>query len=82
MSPKAQPTHSALYQDGMHAQKFKRDEIDEMLKVNANEPVQTKWVAQIIFTPKKGRFSSFPIDNQECNAVTVRESDPIPTMNK
>lgn len=46
------PVHSPPYEEKLKTKKFEKVEIDKMIILYVMELAQTKWAAQIVFTPK------------------------------
>lgn len=59
---------------------FEKTKIDKILAENIIESAQTEWAAPIVFAPKKDRTLWFCVDYRKLNAVTGRDSYPIPRM--
>lgn len=44
------------------------------------EPATAKWESTVVFVPKKDGAMRFCVHYQKLNAVTVRDSYPLPRM--
>lgn len=53
-----------------------------MLEIKVIDPDETKWATPIVFTSKKDDSIRFCVDYWKLNAVTLRDLNPIPWMNK
>lgn len=69
----AKPTNSAPYWEGAEAREFERSEFDKMLSVGVIELAQTKWVASMVFAPKKNGSLRFRVVYRKINSVLTRE---------
>ena len=78
----SRPIHSAPYRAGPKAREFEKQEIQKMLAMNVIEPAQSEWAAPIVFAPKKDGALRFCVDYRRLNAITVRDSYPIPRMDE
>lgn len=74
--------HSASCRAGPDRRQFEKVEIEKMLSQKFIEFGQTEWPASIVFTPKKNGTVHFCVDYQKLNAITKRDSYPIPHMDK
>lgn len=74
------PVHSTPYRAGPKTRGFERVKIDKMLVGNIIEPAQTEWASPIVFAPKEDGTLRFCVDYRKLNAVTKRDSSPIPRM--
>lgn len=53
-----------------------------MWEMKVIEPPETEWAAAIVFSPKKDGSIRFCVEYQTLNAVTKRDSYPIPRMDE
>ena len=56
--------------------------MDKMLAIDVIEPATSEWAAPVVFAPKKDGLLRFCVDYRRLNAVTVRDSYPIPWMHE
>jgi len=80
--PDSQPVHSAPYRAGPATRQLEKNEIDKMLGMGVIEPAQTEWASPIVFAPKKDGAMRFCVDYRRLNAMTLRDSYPIPRMDE
>ena len=56
------------------------NQVDEMLKASVIQEYTSLWAAPVTLTPKKDGSYRFCIDYRKLNAVTVKDSCPLPLM--
>lgn len=82
LEPGSRPIHQQPYRAGPTQREHERREIDKMLKAGVIEPAKTEWASPIVFAPKKDGQLRFCIDYRRLNALTIRDSYPIPRMDE
>lgn len=80
--PDAPPIHSAPYRVGPKQRELEREEVVQMEKNGVAEPAVREWASAIVILPKKDGSLRFCVDYRRLNAVTVRDSYPIPRMDE
>jgi hypothetical protein len=53
-----------------------------MLKAEDIQPATSEWASQIVLVAKPDRYTGFCVDYRRLNAVTVRDSYPLPRMDE
>lgn len=76
--PGAPGTFSAI-QRRSNTRGLEKETIRKMFGMGVIEPSNTEWATQIILLPKKDGWQKFCIDYRKHNAVTISDSDQIPT---
>lgn len=76
------PIQSASNRAGPRAWKLEKNEIDQILVMDVNEPAQTYWVEPIVLAHEKEGKNHLCVDSRRLNAITFRESYPILRMDK
>lgn len=75
-----QPVRQNPYRSGHKEREFAREEIEKMLKAGVIEPSNSEWASPIVLAPKKDGSLRFCVDYRRLNAVTQRDSYPLPRM--
>ena len=76
------PIHAHPYRAGPKRRELEKAELDNMLKEGIAEPATTEWASPIVFAPKKDGTLRFCVDYRRLNAMTIRDSYPIPRMDE
>lgn len=53
-----------------------------MLKEGVIEPAMSEWASPVVFAPKKDEKLRFCVDYRKVNAMTVRDTYPLPRMDE
>ena len=80
--PGSKPVHQPPYRAGPLQREMERKEIEDMLAKGAIEPATTDWASPIVFVPKPDGSLRFCVDYRRLNALTIRDSYPIPRMDE
>jgi len=68
------------YAAGHHARDMIRDEVNRMLEAKVVRPSTSEWASPVVVVPKKEGSPRFWVDYRRLNAVTKKDSYPIPRM--
>ncbi len=82
LKPGSRPVHWQPYRAGMRAQQEEADEIDQMLRMKVFEPSCSEWASPIVLVPKSDGSLRFCVDYRRLNALTIRDSYPLPRMDE
>ena len=80
--PDSKPVHQPPYRAGPLQREMEKKEIDSMLAKGVIEPATTDWASPIVFVPKPDGSLRFCVDYRRLNALTIRDSYPIPRMDE
>jgi Reverse transcriptase (RNA-dependent DNA polymerase) len=80
--PGAKPVHAQPYRAGVRAREAESSEIQRMLKAGVIEPSTSEWASPVVLVPKPDGSMRFCIDYRRLNAITVRDSYPLPRMDE
>jgi hypothetical protein len=78
LNPGSNPAYSQPYFAGARAREAESGEIQRMLKAGVTEPATSEWAGPVVLVPKPDESMLFCIDYRKLNAVTVRDSYPLP----
>ena len=82
LTPGAKPVYQQPYRASPTQREHERKEIEKMLTEGVIEPSTSEWAAPVVFAPKKDGTLRFCVDYRRLNAVTLRDSYPIPRMDE
>ena len=82
ITPESRPSFRPPYRASPAQRELEKQEIQKMLEANVIEPSTSEWAAPIVFAPKKDGTLRFCVDYRKLNALTVRDSYPIPRMDE
>jgi len=80
--PGTRPIASAPYRAGPKAPRAESAEVERMLRMGAIEPAQSAWDSPVVLVPKPDGTLRFCVDYRKLNAVTVRDTYPLPRMDE
>jgi Reverse transcriptase (RNA-dependent DNA polymerase) len=78
--PGAKPIHAQPYRAGPRAREAESAEVQRMLKARVIEPANSESSSPVVLVPNPYGSMWFCIDYRRLNALTVRESYPLPRM--
>lgn len=78
----ARPFRSAPYRAGPTQRKLEEAEVKKQLDQGVIEPASSEWGSPILFVPKKDGKLRFCVDYRKLNALTKRDSYPIPRIDE
>ena len=78
----SRPIYQQPYRAGPKARDFEKEEVDRMLAAGVIEPSSADWASPVVFVPKKYGTLRFCVDYMKLNAVTRRDSYPLPRMDE
>ncbi len=76
----AQPIHCAPYRTSIKEREEIRAQLDVMLENAVIQPSASPWAAPVILEDKKDGTKRFCVDFRKLNAVTTRDSYPMPRI--
>ena len=82
LTPGAKPVYQAPYRAGHNTRELEKREVDRMLAAKVIEQAQSEWASPVVIVPKKDGTHRFCVDFRKLNAVTVRDSYPLPRMDE
>jgi hypothetical protein len=80
--PGAKRIHAQPYRAGPRAREAESAEVQRMLKARVIEPANSDWASPVVLVPKPDGSMRFCVDYRRLNALTVRDSYPIPRMDE
>ena len=80
--PDARPIASPPYRAGLKAREAEQTEVNRMLEAGVIEPAQSAWASPVVLVPKPDGSLRFCVDYRRLNAVTIRDSYPLPRMDE
>lgn len=76
----ARPHRAVPYRSGPKERELQGVELDKWLQEDAIEPSKSPWAAPVLFVPKKDGRMRFCVDYRRLNAVTIKDSYPLPRI--
>jgi hypothetical protein len=80
--PGAKPVHAQPYRAGPRARENEASEVQRMLKEGVIEPASSEWASPVVLVPKPDGSMRFCVDYRRLNALTIRDSYPLPRMDE
>jgi hypothetical protein len=80
--PGKKPVHCQPYRAGPRARAVESAEIQRMLKAEVIEPATSEWASPIVLVAKPDGSARLCVDYRKLNAITVRDSYPLPRMDE
>jgi Reverse transcriptase (RNA-dependent DNA polymerase) len=82
LTPGAAPEYFQPYRAGAKAREQEPAEIHRMLQAGVIAPANAEWASPIVMVPKPDGSTRFCVDYCRLNAITVRDSYPLPRMDE
>jgi hypothetical protein len=82
LTPGAKPVHSHPYRAGPRAREVEAAEVQRMLKAGVIEPSTAEWASPVVLVPKPDGSMRFCIDYRRLNALSLKDSYPLPRMDE
>jgi transposase InsO family protein len=82
LTPGARPVHCQPYRAGPRAREAESKEVERMLKAGVIEPAASEWASPVVLVPKSDGSMRFCVDYRKLNAITVRDTYPLPRMDE
>lgn len=76
----AQPQHQRPYRNGPPGRKFIGNEVGRLEGADLIEPSSSPWASPVVLAPKADGSYRFCVDYRRLNAVTIRDTYPLPRM--
>jgi hypothetical protein len=80
--PGKKPVHCQPYRAGPKSRALESAKIQRILKAEVIEPATSQWASPIVLVAKPDGSTRFCVDYRRLNAVTVRDSYPLPHMDE
>ena len=80
--PETRHIAEAPYQAGPRAREIEGAEVKKMLEAGVIEPGQSEWASLVLLVPKPDGSMYFCVDYRMLNAVTVKDTYPLPRMDE
>ena len=78
----ARPSKSAPYRTGPKTRELENEEVRRQVEAGVIEESNSEWAAPVLFAPKKDGKLRFCVDYRTLNAMTVKDSYPLPRMDE
>lgn len=78
--PVSLPVKSAPYHAGTEIRELEKFDVNKQLATGVITPAQSRWAAFVLFAPRKDGELRLCIDYGQLNALTVKDSYPLPLM--
>ena len=80
--PDARPVHCHPYRAGPRARQAETAEVEKMLREGVIGPATTEWASPVVLVPQPDGSLRFCVDYRRLNAITVRDTYPLPLMDE
>ena len=80
--PGSRPVAQQPYRAGPKARELEQREVEKMLQAGVIEPSQSAWASPVVMVPKPDGTLRFCVDYRRLNAMTARDSYPLPRMDE
>ena len=67
---------------GPKAREIEQEEVSKMLTAGVIEPATTEWASPVVLVPKTDGTLRFCVDYRKLNALTVKDSYPLPRIDE
>ena len=78
----AKPVFQQPYRAGLRAREIERSEVDRMLREDVIEAAAEEWASPVVLVPKPDGTLRFCVDYRKLNALTPRDTYPLPRMDE
>ena len=82
LKPGSRPFATPPYRSGPKERELEIAEIERQRADGVIEPAQSEWASPILFAPKADGTLRFCVDYRRLNAMTLRDTYPIPRMDE
>jgi len=80
LKPESVPTRQLPYRAGHKSRELISEQVERMRQADVIEPAQSEWASPVFVVTNKDGSPRFCVDYRKLNAVTIRDSYPIPRM--
>lgn len=80
LTPEARPRRAQPYRASGPSREIIAAEVARQRKMGVIEPSSAEWAFPVVLVPKSDGSTRFCVDYRQLNAVTVRDSYPLPRM--
>jgi hypothetical protein len=80
--PGAQPVFQPPYRAAKAGREIEQREVERMLKAGVIQPATSEWASPVVLITKKDGENRFCVDYRRLNALTKKDSYPLPRMDE